>query len=271
MQKSSRRVRPSFAQPDGRDVRLNIQSARPKMYLRIPYKRAQAVKIATNNKGETNMNAVELLKQDHEIVEGLFKQVEDTPPSRHAALFKRIKGELEAHAHIEEVVFYPALKKRGTKEAKDIVLEGFEEHHHMHIALREISRLTPKSERFEPKLKVMIEMTRHHVKEEEGMGGMFDRSTVELGYAMLDTLGEKMAREKLKFIKAKRIKPEPRPEHSPGMIATAIETAKSAVAAITGSGDEPKKKATKAKARKTSAASKPKGATKSKAAVAGRK
>ena len=166
------------------------------------------------------MNAIDLLKEDHKIVDGLFKQVEDKPPSKHAALFKRIKGELDAHTHIEEVIFYPALKKKGDKDAKDIVLEGVEEHHYLKAALSEISRLTPRNERFEPKLKVMMEMVRHHVKEEEGMNGMFSEAREFLDGKQLEDLGKRMQAEKLKFVKANNIKLEPRPEQQSPLPAT---------------------------------------------------
>jgi len=42
-------------------------------------------------------------------------------------LFTRIKTELTVHEIIEEEIFYPALKEHP--QAKDIVLEGYEEHH----------------------------------------------------------------------------------------------------------------------------------------------
>ena len=179
------------------------------------------------------MNAIEMLKEDHRIVDALFKRVEDTPPSEHVALFKRIKGELETHAHAEEKVFYPALKKEGGKELKDIVLEGFEEHNHMKMELAAISRLTPKSERFEPKLKVMIEITRHHVKEEENE--MFQMAEDQLTAEKLEKLGAKMQAEKNKFMKANRIKPEPRP--APTAVGAIVERAKAFVASAFTSGD----------------------------------
>jgi len=176
------------------------------------------------------MNAIDLLKEDHKIVDGLFKQVEDTPPSKHAALFKRIKGELDAHTHIEEVIFYPALKKKGDKDAKDIVLEGFEEHHYVKAALAELSGLTPRNERFEPKLKVMMEMVRHHVKEEEGINGMFSEAREFLDDKQLEDLGKRMQAEKLKFVKANNIKPEPRPE--PVTFGSIVDQVKEAVSSV---------------------------------------
>ncbi len=146
------------------------------------------------------MNAIELLKADHKVVADLFKQVESTDEGQHPAIFKKIKAELDVHAHIEETIFYPALQADGNKELVDIVLEGIEEHRQMKMFLKELDRLSDDSEKFEPKLKVLIEDTEHHVKEEETemfplVLKQFDASTVE-------EWGTQLEKEKDKFKKS---------------------------------------------------------------------
>src|SRR5215212_4354386 len=107
------------------------------------------------------MNAIELLKDDHRKVERLFQKVKaDQEGERQEELFEQIKAELEVHTHIEETIFYPKLKEE--KELEDIVLEGIEEHHQAKIFLRELSNLKEDSEKFEPKLKVLMEDITHH-------------------------------------------------------------------------------------------------------------
>jgi hemerythrin superfamily protein len=138
------------------------------------------------------MNAVELLKTDHRKVEELFEQVEATTKSKHRALFKRIKTELDIHTHIEETIFYPRLKKEA--ELKDITLEGIEGHHQAKMFLREIPRLSEKNERFEPKLKVLMEDIKHHVREEERV--MFPKAQVILSIPEMEKLGAEMEAEK---------------------------------------------------------------------------
>lgn len=113
------------------------------------------------------MDAIELLKADHKVVAGLFEQVEKTDEAKHPVIFEQIKAELDVHAHIEEVVFYPYLIENGDKELVDITKEGIEEHHQVKIFLREISALADESDKFDPKLKVLMEDVEHHVKEEE--------------------------------------------------------------------------------------------------------
>ena len=46
------------------------------------------------------MNALQLLKADHEKVQQLFKKAEDANPERQRQLFAEIKQELETHTHI---------------------------------------------------------------------------------------------------------------------------------------------------------------------------
>jgi hemerythrin superfamily protein len=146
------------------------------------------------------MNAIELLKEDHQKVSRLFQKVKATEESEHKELFEKIKAELDVHAHIEEVVFYPVLKEEGDEELKDITLEGIEEHHQAKIFLRELAGLADESEKFEPKLKVLMEDITHHVQEEEGQ--MFPMVEEQFDEARLEELGVKMEDEKAKFDKS---------------------------------------------------------------------
>ncbi len=146
------------------------------------------------------MNAIELLKADHKVVADLFKKVETTKESEHPAIFVKIKAELDVHAHIEEVIFYPKLKAEGNKELVDIVLEGIEEHRQMKMFLKELDALSNESEKFEPKLKVLIEDTEHHVKEEEEE--MFPLVKNQFDAAVIDELGAQMEKEKANFKKS---------------------------------------------------------------------
>ncbi len=145
------------------------------------------------------MNAIELLKADHDKVDRLFQKVKaDTEGEKHEELFKQIKAELDVHTHIEETIFYPRLKEES--ELEDIVLEGIEEHHQAKMFLRELDGLSDDSEKFEPKLKVLMEDITHHVQEEEGK--MFPDVEKILGTAELEKLGAQMEEEKKKFTKS---------------------------------------------------------------------
>ncbi len=145
------------------------------------------------------MNAIELLKADHKVVDRLFQKVKASEEGEeHKKLFKQIKAELDAHTHIEEKVFYPRLKEE--EELKDITLEGIEEHHQAKMFLRELSNLTEDSEKFEPKLKVLMEDITHHVQEEEGE--MFPKVEEVINASELEELGKRMEEEKKSFQKS---------------------------------------------------------------------
>lgn len=146
------------------------------------------------------MNAIELLKADHKVVDGLFQKVKATDEEEHPALFEQIKAELDVHAHIEETIFYPKLIAEGDKELADLTQEGIQEHHQVKIFLREIAALADESEVFEPKLTVLIENVEHHVMEEEGE--MFKMIEEQFDAETLEELGRQMEEEKSRFKKS---------------------------------------------------------------------
>ena len=198
------------------------------------------------------MNAIDLLKEDHDIVDALFKEVEATTPSRYPPLFKRIKGELDTHAHLEEKIFYPQLIAKGDKELRAITKEGLEEHAQIKKFLAEIARST-NTEKREAKLKVLIEDTRHHVKEEENE--MFPMVRDQFSSETLDELGARMEAERAKFQKSKRI--TPRRRQPKGVIEKVMDKAKDVAASIVPGGTKGNGSATrKRKTARTSAGAK---------------
>lgn len=147
--------------------------------------------------GQKPMNAIELLKADHDKVDKLFQQVKATEDSEHPAIFEKINAELEVHTHIEETIFYPALLEDGDEELQDITKEGIEEHRQAKMFLRELSNLAEGSDKFEPKLKVLMEDIEHHVMEEEGE--MFKMVEEQFDAETLEALGKELEAEKSKF------------------------------------------------------------------------
>ena len=165
----------------------------------IAESKTQRIKIILNNsEGRKIMNAVELLKADHDRVDKLFQKVKATEEGEHKELFKKIKFELDTHTHIEEKIFYPRLKEE--EELEDITLEGIEEHHQAKMFLRELANLSEDSEKFEPKLKVLMEDITHHVQEEEGI--MFPKVEKIINASELEELGKRMEEEKKNFQKS---------------------------------------------------------------------
>ena len=148
------------------------------------------------------MNANELLKADHDTVDALFQKVKASPDGDHKDLFEQIKAELDVHTHIEETIFYPKLKADGDEELKKITLEGVEEHRQAKMFLKELAALSDDSEKFDPKLKVLMEDISHHVQEEEGQ--MFPMVQEQFDEDTLQMLGDEMEKEKKNFGKSQK-------------------------------------------------------------------
>lgn len=134
-------------------------------------------------------DAISLLKSDHRKVEGLFERYEKSrSKSAKAKLAHDICLELAVHTTIEEELFYPAIKATVEGEMYD---EAYVEHDGAKVLIAEILAGTPVEDFYDAKVKVLSEMIKHHVKEEERRGGLFaqakdggDVDLAELGAAM---------------------------------------------------------------------------------------
>jgi hemerythrin-like domain-containing protein len=142
------------------------------------------------------MNAITLLETDHKKVKRLLDELESTTErgvKTRAELFSTIKGELTLHEIVEEEIFYPALKAHP--RARDIVLEGYEEHHVVDTLMGELEALDVADETWGAKAQVMKENIEHHIEEEEG--DMFRQARRVFDADELDALGEKMETRKV--------------------------------------------------------------------------
>jgi hypothetical protein len=141
------------------------------------------------------MDAIALLKADHDKVKKLLTELETTTErgvKTRSELFATIKGELTVHEIIEEEIFYPELKAHP--KARDIVLEGFQEHHVVDLLMSELESLDVTDETWGAKAIVMKENIEHHIEEEEGE--MFTKARQVFDRAELSDLGERMAARK---------------------------------------------------------------------------
>ena len=137
------------------------------------------------------MNAITMLLDDHVKMRKLMTELESTTERGlkiRAELFSTIKGELTIHEIIEEEIFYPELKAHP--KAKDIVLEGYQEHHVVDLVMKELEECPVDDESWGAKAKVMVENVRHHMEEEEG--DMFDQARSVFDRSELEDLGERM-------------------------------------------------------------------------------
>lgn len=157
------------------------------------------------------MDAITLLRNDHRDLEKLFKRYEKTGDGAHKSrrdIVDKVIEDLSIHSVIEEAVFYPAVRKH-VPDAEGEVLEGLEEHHIMKWTLSELEDLDPAEERFHAKVTVLIETTRHHVKEEEQ--DLFPQVREVLKRKALTEIGDTMAEAK----KTAPTRPHPRSPDTP--------------------------------------------------------
>ena len=141
------------------------------------------------------MDALSLLRDDHGKVKKLLAELEKTTErgvKTRTELFATIKGELAVHETIEEEIFYPELKAHP--KAKDIVLEGFEEHHVVDVLMGELEAMDVDDENWGAKAIVMKENIEHHIEEEEGE--MFKTARQVFDRDELEALGRRMEQRK---------------------------------------------------------------------------
>jgi len=143
------------------------------------------------------MDIVTVLKADHRNVEQLFSQLEsssDRALKTKERLFLEIKKELTIHMMAEEKILYPRML--DIPELRKAAFEANEEHRLVKQLLDETSELVCGSEQWNAKLKVIKDLVRHHVQEEEGE--IFKKLRHSLSSAVLNEMGSAVAEIKSK-------------------------------------------------------------------------
>jgi hemerythrin superfamily protein len=138
--------------------------------------RAKKGKRAKRAKAASAPNdAIALLKADHREAEQLFEEFEATnSSSRKQKLAQQVCQALKVHTIIEEEIFYPAFLE--ATEEEDIHHEAEVEHDGAKKLIAEIEASGPDDEYYDAKVKVLSEMVKHHVREEEKRDGMFAKA-----------------------------------------------------------------------------------------------
>lgn len=137
------------------------------------------------------MDAISLLKDDHKAMKKLMDDIDGTTErgiKTREELLAKMKTELTIHERIEEEIFYPAMREHS--EAKDIVLEAYEEHHAVDTLLDELESVPVDDETWAAKFTVIKENIEHHIEEEEGE--MFEKAEQAFDAEELTALGERM-------------------------------------------------------------------------------
>ncbi len=123
----------------------------------------------TNQSSDTNIDAIELLTQQHREVKEMFDRFEnmtDRAKVSKKKLADEICNALIMHTTIEEEIYYPATRE-ASEETEDMVDEAVVEHASAKDLIAQIMEMDPGDDLYDAKVKVLGEMIEHHVKEEE--------------------------------------------------------------------------------------------------------
>ncbi len=135
------------------------------------------------------MNALDLLKKDHQMVRELFQRLEAEPQE---ADFATLKNSLLEHATLEEELFYPEL--RDDEENEDEVMRAYEEHAQVKYTLQEMTEIGLGNEGWMEKLIELKDAIEHHVEEEEEE--LFGIAIETFSDEELEELGQRMEQHK---------------------------------------------------------------------------
>jgi hemerythrin superfamily protein len=141
------------------------------------------------NTDTKNVNALDLLRTQHEEVESLIEEIEDSDdPGEKANLFAVLADNIAAHSIIEEKLFYPTVVAKQTRE---MLVEAVEDHLSVKRLVADLLDLDPENEHFDAKLSVLKEQIRHHAHDEEE-DKLFPKVKKLLTASELEELGAKM-------------------------------------------------------------------------------
>jgi hemerythrin-like domain-containing protein len=134
---------------------------------------------------DSSPDAIQLLEEEHRRFEDLLRQGEETTERAwkgRRELLETLRTALEAHELMEEKVLYPALQAHP--EAREVVLEGYEEHHVADVIIGELREVAASDEQWGAKFAVLKENIEHHIQEEEGemfrvARGIFSREELQ--------------------------------------------------------------------------------------------
>lgn len=135
------------------------------------------------------MNALELIKSDHERMKDLFEEALDArEPQDRVEMLHTIRTEMMAHEQMEEEVFYPALRAHG--EATQAALDSLEEHQVVNLLLDDLLDLPEESDEWHTRLKELQEAAEQHMAEEEST--LFAKAREVFSAEELEQLGARM-------------------------------------------------------------------------------
>jgi iron-sulfur cluster repair protein YtfE (RIC family) len=133
----------------------------------------KVISAVTASKDDQPLDAIDLLKKDHDDVDELLKDYaaltnDEADPRANGdrrELSAQICGLLAVHAMIEEEIFYPAARRAGVKAS--LLNEAQVEHASAKDLIAQIGASKVSDPLYDARVTVLGEYIRHHVREEE--------------------------------------------------------------------------------------------------------
>lgn len=139
------------------------------------------------------MDAIQLLLNDHQKVEGIFQQFEQGGNAEQfTQLFTQLYQELTLHSLVEEAVFYPALA--AFPELSSLLKEAYKEQAEVKATFGELAALDNTTTQWSDRMNKLMRDTLNHVQLEQDQ--IFPRARQLLGEQKLQTLGQQLEKAK---------------------------------------------------------------------------
>lgn len=165
----------------------------------MPSKKSASKKSSSKKASAKPLDAIALLKQDHDRVRELLASLENASGARREKLLAQVEKELKVHTTIEEEIFYPAyLDASKKKDDKTMYWEALQEHHVVDMVMPTTEQ-GQSPEDLKAKAKVLRELVEHHADEEEE--DMFPRAKQLMDRDELRELGIAMAERKAELMR----------------------------------------------------------------------
>jgi hypothetical protein len=154
---------------------------------------AKGTAAVPKSRTKTSLDAIDMLKQDHDKVEKAFKEFEKMDRQDAQACRRLVMTtceELKVHTTLEEEIFYPAV--REAIEDEDLMNEAAVEHETAEMLIEQLENMDADDPNYYATFTVLGEYVKHHIKEEHGeMFPAAKKAKIDL-----EALGERMRSRK---------------------------------------------------------------------------
>lgn len=134
-------------------------------------------------------NAIDIIKKDHREVERAYEDYKGAGPEEKEELARKLFSLLEAHADMEEEIFYPELRKKFSPAQEKRIDDALAEHAEVREIIEVLRRNDTSVRSFDTEMRSLMRSVGHHVREEETK--LLPKAEKELGKE-LEEIGKKM-------------------------------------------------------------------------------